>query len=323
MPRKSRNMNTPSRRGLAAVAGVVAAAALAAPAQAAFSPRLTVGVNPPAPGQAAALSMEIDQDSNDESIRSLRLALPGFAVGPGVLSWPACSGDAESNGTCPDSSRIGSASSTTGFGDFSGNVFYGGLSGEQPRVVVFLRNSLVPLVADQKLVGRLEPVPGGQELVFDDMPGATATRFVLRLDVSDRRLVATPSRCGGYDLLGRFTSAAGDHGQATSRVIIGGCPGAKLAISGASLLPRTLRPGRAATLAFSLSQQGFVRVLQRRAGTRRVRTVRRFTGQAGTNRVTGLARGLAAGRWVYTLKASSGQTTVTRVFSLVVAARRP
>ena len=322
MPRKSSHMNTTIRRRLTAAAGVAIGLTLAPPAHAAFAPRLSVTVNPPTSGQAAALAVEIAQNSEDEAVRELRLALPGFAVGPGVLSWPACSSEAEASGSCPAASRIGTASSSTGFGDFSGNVFYGGLSGEHPRVLVFLRNTLVPLVADQKLVGRLEPVPGGQELVFEDMPGATATRFVLRLDAPDRGLVSTPARCGGYDLLGRFTSAAGDHGQATSRVTIGGCPGAKLALSRASLLPRTVQPGRSATLAFTLSDPAFVRVLQRRAGTTRVRTVRRLSARTGSNRVTGLARGLAAGRWIFTVKAAGSQGTATRVLSLVVAARR-
>jgi hypothetical protein len=315
-------MNTPTRRGLAAAAALVFTLGLAPSAHAAFSPRLSVSVNPTTTGRAAALAVEIGQSSDDEAIRELRLALPGFAVGPGVLSWPACSGQAEQSGNCPSASRIGTASSTTGFGDFSGNVFYGGLSGEHPRVLVYLRNALIPVVADQKLVGRLEPVPGGQELVFEDMPGATATRFVLRFDAPDRGLVATPARCGGYDLLGRFTSAAGDQRQASSRVTIGGCPGARPTISRASLLPRTVASGRSATLTFALSEAASVRVLQRRAGTRRIRTVRRLAGRAGVNRVTGLARGLAAGRWVFTIKAATAAGTATRVLSVLVARAR-
>ena len=314
-------MRTTTRRSLAAVAGVALAASLAAPAHAAFAPRLSVTVDPPTSGSPAALGVEVTQSSGDEAIQSLRLTFPGFAVAPGVLSWPACSGDAETSGSCPAGSRMGSATSTTDFGDFTGDVFYGGLTGENPRVLVFLKNALVPLVADQKLVGRLEPVPGGQELVFDDMPGATATRFVVRLDAANRALVSAPTRCGGYDLLGRFTSHGGGHWQATSRVAIGGCPGAKPAISRASLLPRTLHPGHSATLGFYLSESAVVRVLMRRAGTTRVRTVRRLSGRAGLNRVSGLARGLASGRYLFTVKAANAQGTSSRVLSLVVVAR--
>jgi hypothetical protein len=321
VPGRSRQMKSTTRRRIAAAAGVVLGLGVAPAAHAAFSPRLSVSVDPPTSGRPAALGVEIGQDAGDEAVRSLRLSLPGFAVGPGVLSWPACSGDAEASGNCPADSRIGSASSTTTFGDFSGGVFYGGLSGERPRVIVFLKNSLVLLVADQKLVGTLEPIAGGQELAFDDLPGATATRFDLRLDAPGKALVAAPTRCGSYDLLARFTSHSGGTGEASSRVSIGGCPGAKPAITRAGLTPRSMTAGHATTLAFTLSDRALVRVLVRRSGKRTVRTVRRMTGHAGLNRVTGLGRGLATGRYILTLKAANGVGTATRVLSLKVTAR--
>ena len=60
----------------------------------------------------------------------------------------------------------------------------------------------------------------------------------------------------------------------------------------------------------------------RRAGKRSVRTLRRMTGHAGLNRVAGLGRTLAAGRYVFTIKAANGVGTATRVLSLHVTARR-
>ena len=321
MPGKSRHIKPTTRRRTGFAAGVIVALWLAPSAHAAFAPRLTVSVDPPTSGRPAALGMEVTQDSGDEAVRSLRLALPGFAVGPGVLSWPACSSDAEASGTCPADSRIGSASSTTSFGDFSGDAFYGGLSGEHPRVLVFLKNSLVPLVADQKIVGTLEPATGGQELALDGFPGATATRFVLRLDAAGKALVAAPTRCGGYDLVGRFTSHAGGQSEASSRISVGGCPGAKPTITRAGLTPRAMTAGHATTLAFMLSETALVRVLTRRSGKRTVRTLRRLTGHAGLNRVTGLGRTLSAGRYIFTIKAANAEGAVTRVLSLRVMAR--
>ena len=76
------------------------------------------------------------QDAADEATQSLRLTLPGFSVGPEVLSWPACPASAVTSDACPATSRLGAAASSTGFGDFTGDAFYGGRSGESPRVLV-------------------------------------------------------------------------------------------------------------------------------------------------------------------------------------------
>ena len=175
---------------------------------------------------------------------------------------------------------------------------------------------------DQKLDARLEAVPGGQQLVVDGMPGATATRFSLHLDVPGRSLVSAPGRCGNYELIGHFTSHAGGSEDAGSRVSIGGCPGARPSLSRAALRPRTVRRGRATTLSFWLSERASVRVTRRRLGTRRVRTVRRFSGRAGRNRVRGLSRRLAPGRYRFTIRASNRDGSATRGLTLRVSARR-
>lgn len=314
-------MTSSSRRIVTAAAAALALAG-AAPAHAAYAPRLSVTVDPPTAGAPAALAVDVFQESGEEATQALRIALPSFAVGPGVLAWPACTGAAESASTCPATSRIGSATSTTSFGDFAGDAFYGGLTGESPRILVFLKNARVPVVLDQKLEGRLEAVPGGQELVFENLPGATATHFALRLDARGRALVAAPQRCGNFDLLGRFTSAAGGHEESGSRVSIGGCPGAKPSITRATLSPRNLRQGARTTLAFWLSEPASVRVTMRQSGKRRVRTLRRLAGRAGRNRVTGLGRGLAPGRYFFTIKATTAEGSAIRGLALRVAARR-
>jgi hypothetical protein len=94
----------------------------AGPAQAAFAPKLSATMEPALAGTPTGLSLEITQASEEEATRSLNLALPGYGGGPGVLPWTACTGAAESSGSCPEASRIGTASSTTSFGDFTGGV---------------------------------------------------------------------------------------------------------------------------------------------------------------------------------------------------------
>jgi hypothetical protein len=311
-------------RRIAIAVSVAAAFSLlgVAGAQAAYAPRMTVTIDPPTAASGAALALDVTQEAGEEATRSLRLSLPGFAIGPGVLSWPSCDADAEAAKACPAASRIGSAATTTSFGDFSGDAFYGGLTGENPRILIFLRNALVPVVLDEDIVGRLEHIAGGQELVLEDLPGATATRFSLHLDARGRALVTVPGRCGNYDLVGRFTSQAGGHQETGSRVSIGGCPGSPPSITRAALTPRRVRQGKATALAFWLSEPASVRVTMRRSGTRRVRTLRRLTGKAGRNRLTRLGRGLAPGSYFFTVRAANANGAATRTLALRVAARR-
>ena len=316
---------TSSFRSRCALLGALASISLlagAAGAQAAYAPRLGVTIDPPTAGAPVALGIDVTQESGEEATEALRLALPGFTVAPGVAAWPACDASATSASACPAASRMGSVATTTGFGDYAGDVFYGGLSGESPRVLFFLKNTLVPLVLDSKVEGRLETVPGGQELVLENLPDATATHLAIHLDVKGRALLAAPTRCANYDLLGRFTSAAGGHEEAGARVSIGGCPGSKPTLSQAAFSRRTLHGGTAsATLSFWLSEPAGVRLTMRKSGTRRVRTLRRLTGKPGRNRLTGLGRGLAPGSYLFTLRAANANGSASRTLGLRVAAR--
>jgi hypothetical protein len=138
----------------------------------------------------------------------------------------------------------------------------------------------------------------------------------------DRALVTAPRRCGNFDLVGRLTSHAGGSLDRPTQVSIGGCPGTPPAIFAASLNPRQLRVGATTTLAFTVAETAAVRVTARRAGTRAVRTLRRMTARPGRNRVPGLARGLAAGRWVVTLRAADADGAVVRTLALRILDRR-
>jgi hypothetical protein len=323
--RKSQSSTSKFRSRAAAVGAlaVLVCLAVATSAHAAYSPSLGVTIDPPTAGAPVSVGVDVTQASGEEATQSLRVALPGFTLATGVDGWPACTSSAESAGTCPAESRMGSVGSTTGFGDYSGDAFFGGMSGASPRVLLFFKNTGVPLVLDQEVQGRLESVPGGQELVFENLPDAAATHLAIHLDVKGRSLLAAPTRCGNYDLLGRFASAAGGHEESGARVSIGGCPGVKPAISRAALTPRTLRRRTAATaLSFWLSEPATVRVTMRKSRTRRVRTVRRLTGKAGLNRVTRLGRGLAPGTWLFTVRAATADGAATRTVALRVAARR-
>lgn len=304
------------------IAAAACAALSAAPAGAAYAPRLEVAVDPPTAGRAVSVSVALTQAASEEATRSLRVTLPGFAAAPGAQARPACTGAAASSGRCPPESRVGSATSATTFGDFQGGVHHAGAEGDAQRLLVVLGNPLVPLLLDQRFTGTLSPVPGGRELSFEDLPGATATRLRVVLDGGDRALLAAPDRCAAYELLGRLTSHGGERSDRSSRVTIGGCPGRPPAISGLALARRRVRAPATTALSFSLSGRAAVRVTVRRSGTRRVRTIRTLRGRAGRNRIAGVGRGLAPGRWFVRVRAADGDGATARTVALRVLPRR-
>ncbi len=118
-----------------AVLVAVALLALPAPALAAYAPRLEVRVDPPTPDTAAALTATLRQEPGESANRrevvrfppELRFN-PGFAV-------RGCDRAQEAAETCPESSRIGTASAETEFGPFSGPVYLT----DDFRTLVFLR----------------------------------------------------------------------------------------------------------------------------------------------------------------------------------------
>jgi hypothetical protein len=310
------------RAGLAWALACAAALVAAASAPAAYAPRLTLGIDPPTSTAPLSVTLEVTQAASEEATRSVHVTLPGFGSAPGAPSRPPCTGVPASSGTCPADSRIGTATITTGFGDYTGGVYFSGMNGESATVLAILSNPQVPLVLDQRFTGSLSPVPGGRELAFDGLPGATAARLQIVLAGDDRALVSAPRRCGAYDLVGHLTSHNDQRLDRPTRVSIGGCPGTPPAIFAASLNPRQVRLGATTTLAFTLAEPAAVRVTARRIGTRSVRTLRRMTARPGRNRVPGLGRGLPAGRWLVSVRAADSDGAVVRTLALRVLDRR-
>jgi hypothetical protein len=315
-------ISTIRRAGLACTTACAAALTVAAPASAAYEPRLTLAIDPPTYAAPLSVTLTVTQVASEEATQSVHVTLPEFGSAPGAPARPPCPGAPASSGNCPPESRIGSASITTGFGDFTGGVYFTGMEGESAKVLAILSNPQVPLVLDQRFTGSLTPVPGGRELAFDDLPGATATRLQVILAGDDRALVSAPRRCGTFDLGGRLTSHGGERLDRPARVSIGGCPGTPPAIFAAGLYPRQVRAGSATTLAFTLAEPAAVRVTARRIGTRAIRTLRRTRARPGRNRLSGLGRGLSVGRWVVSLRAADGDGAVVKTLALRVIARR-
>jgi hypothetical protein len=307
---------------LFAAAGLLAAAPAA---QAAYAPKLAVTVNPTdQPGKTVAFISVVTQASDEEATKSARLKFPiGYGLDVRALQrLTSCTPVQRDARSCPESSRLGTATANALGQTLSGGVHLG----EGATIYIFLNNATLRLLGQEPkpIVARTEFRPdGGTDTVLDDLPtDFTATRFELALDGPPKSVLNAPTKCGRGVFTGEFTSRNGVKATSTSAVTITGCPpepAAPLALTGVTLAPRTLAAGRNALLRYTVDRPARVEITVRRAGRAKVLGRKRFTQRrAGRGKITVATRGLSPGRFVVTLRVTADGRTVRRVFAIRV-----
>jgi len=298
------------------VLAALAAAFPAAPAQAAYAPRLDVSIDPSAPSTPTALTVTVTQAPREEPSRSFELAIPpGFGV---TLGGTACDPGQEAAFACPEASRMGLAEASAPAGAYSGGIFYGGEGG---KLVVLLSNGgLFP----QPLT--LEGFADQGTLAFANLPEAGLAALTLRFGGAPRTLLTTPATCGPYTFTGRFVSQSGAQATSQSAVTVDGCTDVPPQISGVAVRPRIARAGRTAVVSFVLSEDAAVQLRMRRVGHGGSRLAGSLDGHAGHNTVAVATRRVRPGTYELMLQAtdSSGlqrfKTTRLRVIRRTRAA---
>lgn len=285
------------RKALVAVA--IACAACPATAMAAYSPRNSVTVDPPTSGASPRMVTSTTFNAGDSATRSARLFFPRETnLPPGPVTTTACAPADELGARCPESSRIGRVSATSPLGTATGSLNFTGLRGNKIRAVLFLR-------VGSTLIGRGEALteitPTGIVTDLNNLPNQRATRFSLELDGPPKALIANPTRCAIHTFRTELTSYANERATLSSPVRIGGCP------VFAPLITQAEFAGKG--LGFDLNQRAGVRVTaQRRGGS--ARTVSRFRGRRGRNRVRNLAGKLGPGRYTLVIRARNSDDKV-------------
>lgn len=306
-------------RARAAAATALVLLCGAAPASAAYDPRLSVHLDPPRPAAPAALTVALTQRPGESATRSTRVGFPrDFLFNP-LFAAAGCRRAQEEAGACPEESRIGRARAETALGTFAGPIHFA----DDFRLLVFLRG--FGGLANEKLVGYLLVRPdGGYDTVFDAMPDVAATYTELSLEGGPRALALTPRRCGRYALHGRFASHRGEEASPQAEVEITGCAPT---IRRARIKPRRFRAGKGeAVLSWDLSQAAGTAIdLQRlkrvRQGGRRWRRVGSLAaeGRPGANdlpfdgRLAGRPLRPGAYRFVLTAADAGGRSRPRRV----------
>jgi hypothetical protein len=175
-------------------------------------------------------------------IRGTEMTLPeGFTINSNAADGKTSCSDAEASfGTtnaaqCPEASKVGTLEIETALlpGPLPGYLYLGKpLPGNRYRIFLVADGFNVHV----KLAGRIEPDlrTGRLAVIFEDLPETPFQKFSLHIFGSERGALATPTKCGSYEIKTTFTPWAAVLGKQSSRTFFtihsgpngAPCPGA-------------------------------------------------------------------------------------------------
>jgi uncharacterized repeat protein (TIGR01451 family) len=199
-----------------------------------FAPSFTAGSLNPQAGAYAPFTLSISRTDGEQNLAGVSVTLPPGSLGKiaGIALCP----DAQANaGTCPESSRVGSASAGAGVGPnpyfVSGKVYLTGSYKGGPYGLV----EEVPAVAGPFDLGvvvvrqslRVDPHTAQVSAVSDPLPTILdgIPLRVRRVDVTLDRpgFTFNPTNCTPMQVMGTLTSTQGASASVASRFQMGGC----------------------------------------------------------------------------------------------------
>jgi hypothetical protein len=224
------------------IAGLAAALCLiaAAPARADFFPVLGVDLAPPTASTAPGLTATITQPAKDSAIERFTLNLAAGFESIGAPGAQPCSTAALQAAACPPASRIGTVDGLIGDTlGFSGAIHK--VSADRFAVVVSTLGGSIGQVVPGSLTKRSD---ASLDLKLDQLPSLPLTSLTLRFDSGARSLIRTPSKCGSYDVDGKFTSRSGELALDRTVVAVTGCSGVPaVRVANLRLSHRSFRAG--------------------------------------------------------------------------------
>jgi hypothetical protein len=269
--------------------------ALAGSASAAYAPKFSVAMDPSTVNKPTAVTTIVTQKSDETPSKKVEVGFPkGFAtaVSPQVKT---CSDDQASASACPADSRVGTAEARIVVGTLTGNVYVGPFINGQLKLHVFLKGGVLP---EQHIIGTVGLQDERFVSVFDNLPkDFTVTYFKLAFDGAPRALNQTPTDCGTYNFDATFTSHKNEVTKASAPVTITGCPDRPPVIAGIDIAPFPPKSARGGTLSFGMDETAQVVVTVVKRGATKVLQTFKLAGKDGKNKITGVGKGLAPGKY--------------------------
>ena len=208
---------------LAHMAGLVAALCLAAaaPAHAAFSPDLKVGLAPPTAGTSPALTAAMSQLSADTPIERFTLALPAGFTLAGAPGASACAVSDLRAGACQPATQVGAFAARIG-----SHVQFAGTIHKTGPTSFGMFMSVLDGAVSQAVEGSLtRRTSGAIDMKLDQLPAFPITILALRFWGGGHSFIRTPGQCGNYTIDGKFTSRLGELAIDRTLMPISGCAG--------------------------------------------------------------------------------------------------
>ncbi len=188
--------------------------------QLSFNPSLAARPSTAATDSPSGLDVELTVPQfesptvpSPSEIRGTEMVLPeGFTVNSNAADGKtSCTDQEASFGTtnaaqCPDASKIGTLNIETALlpGPLPGYLYLGKpLPGNRYRIFLVADGFAVHV----KLAGRIVPDPktGQLKVIFEDLPETPFQKFSLHIFGSERGALATPTKCGAYEIKTTFT----------------------------------------------------------------------------------------------------------------------
>jgi hypothetical protein len=196
-----------------------AVSACPASAAAAYRPTAEVAFDRTTPLSAPAITSVMRVPSGDDTTRTITARFPSSFTYNAGFAATGCKSAQASTWTCPESSRIGTTTVKSPFGDGTGDVFVT----DDFRLVLAIQS--LGGIYRQRLYGTIRVLDDGSfELTFDDLPPIPVTESRIALEGGPRAMLVTPRRCGDYQVTSRFVSHAGAAVEQKLPVRITGCP---------------------------------------------------------------------------------------------------
>jgi hypothetical protein len=296
-------------------------------AQAAYAPKLAFTVTPTnKPNSFIGITSVVSQNSDEEATRKATVHFPpGVSISIDQLGKTAsCSPQQRDAQTCPEGSRLGTATADTALGTLTGGVYLGYSS----QIYIYLKNSTIALLGK-------EPGPitaqtqfradGGTDTILDNLPtDITATRFVLALDGPPRSLITSPPVCGPRTFSGDFVSKSGITATASSTVNFTGCTPEAPEFSRVRLSRSSARVGTNVAISYVLSRAAQIEVTVRRSGSRKILGRTKFSDGEGASRIRVVTKKLTPGRFIIGVKATADgkSASVSRVLKVTPKPKR-
>jgi hypothetical protein len=198
------------------------------------------------PSAPPAVSATLAQAAGEETTKLIAARFgPAFTFNP-AFAVTGCGGQDLALARCPESSRLGTATAKSAFGEASGPI---SLTSD---FHIFIAYGAYEGLVKFRVFGSINALDDGSaELTIEDLPSVPVTEAKLELLGGARAIFVNPRRCGRYRVGSRFVSHNGSVATATLPVDIAPCS-TPLLPSRPAIAPARLAPGGSAVLRWSL-----------------------------------------------------------------------